>query len=163
MKLSRSVWIPSAAGLAAGLILLAFPPRLTLGADSAPSSGVHVKSASPLHISHGEEVNLSDYFVPGKMMIFDFYSEYCPPCRAIGPYLEKLHAAHADMDVVKIDINRPGHQGIDWGSPVARQYSLTSIPHFVIVGPDGKKISEGDAAYQRVIDWVNALPQAPGV
>lgn len=163
MKPFRSVWIPSAAALAVGAVLLAFASPSTLRADASAPAGVHVKGASPLHISHGEEVNLPDYFVPGKMMIFDFYSEYCPPCRAIGPYLEKLHAAHPDMDVVKIDINRPGHEGIDWGSPVARQYSLTSIPHFVIVGPDGKKISEGDAAYQRVIDWVNALPQAPGV
>lgn len=138
-------------------------PHALLGADAPASAGVHVKAATPIHISHGEEVNLADYFVPGKMMIFDFYSEYCPPCRAIGPHLAQLHAAKPDLDVVEIDINRPGHRGIDWGSPVARQYDLQSIPHFVIVGPDGKKLAEGDEAYNQVVNWIQALPEAPGV
>ena len=46
------------------------------------------KGAKPAHISQGKEVTLADYLVPGKTTIFDFYSEYCPPCRAIAPRLE---------------------------------------------------------------------------
>jgi thiol-disulfide isomerase/thioredoxin len=107
-----------------------------------------------VHISQGQEVNLADYLVPGKTTIVDFYSEFCPPCRAIAPRLEKLHTTRDDIAVVKVDINRPGVKGIDWKSPVARQYALNSIPHFKVFGPDGKLKAEGDAAYELVSGWL---------
>ena len=131
--------------LLAVAVLFAVP--LTLSADCQDN---HTKGAKPRHISEGQEVKLSDYLVPGKTTIFDFYSKYCPPCRAISPRLEKLHATHDDIAVVKVDINRPDVEGIDWSSPVARQYDLRSIPHFKVFGPDGKLKAEGDPAYEMV-------------
>ncbi len=56
--------------------------------------------------------------------------------------------------MVKVDINRPGVKGIDWQSPVARQFSLESIPHFKVYGPDGKLQAEGDSAYEMVLGWL---------
>lgn len=100
------------------------------------------KGAKPLRISQGKEVALADYVVPGKTTVFDFTSEFCPPCRAIAPSLDKLHATRDDIVVVSVDINRPGVRGIDWKSPVAQQYGLHSIPHFKVYGPDGKLIAE---------------------
>ncbi len=126
---------------------------LTAGLLTARAADNHAKGPKPIHISQGQPVNLPDYLVPGKTTIFDFYSEYCPPCRAIAPQLEKLHAARSDIAVVKVDINRPGVQGIDWKSPVARQFDLNSIPHFKIFGPDGKLKAEGDEAYELVTGW----------
>jgi thiol-disulfide isomerase/thioredoxin len=113
----------------------------------------HVKGPKPMHISQGQEVNLADYVVPGKTTVFDFYSEYCGPCRTIAPQLEKLHMARADVAVVKVDINRPDAKGIDWRSPVARQFNLHSIPHFKVYGPDGKLKAEGDEARTMVARW----------
>ena len=112
------------------------------------------KGPKPAHISQGKEVTLADYLVPGKTTVFDFYSEYCPPCRAIAPKLVKLHQNRDDIAVVKVDINRPGVKGIDWESPVAQQYQLHSIPHFKIYGPDGKLQADGDAAYGKVSQLV---------
>jgi len=89
-------------------------------------------------IAQGQKVNLADYVVKGKTTVFDFYSEYCPPCVAIAPALKKLAESRSDVVVVKVDINRPGVRGIDWGSPTAQQFGLRSIPHFKIYGPDGK-------------------------
>ena len=114
----------------------------------------HVTGPTPAHIAMGQEVDVADYLVPGKTTIVDFYSEYCPPCRAIAPKLAELHKSRDDIAVVKVDINRPGVKGIDWSSPVARQYKLHSIPHFKIFGPDGKLQAEGDAAYDQVAGWV---------
>lgn len=112
------------------------------------------KGAKPALVSHGEEVSLADLAVPGKTTVFDFTSEYCPPCRAIAPKLDKLHADRADIAVVKVDINRPGIKGIDWKSPVARQYALRSIPHFKVFGPDGTMVAEGDEARAMVGKWI---------
>ena len=114
----------------------------------------HVKGPSPAHIAMGQKVDVANYLVPGKTTIVDFYSEYCPPCRAIAPKLVNLHKSRDDIAVVKVDINRPGVKGIDWESPVAQQYQLHSIPHFKIYGPDGKLQAEGDAAYDQVQKWV---------
>lgn len=100
------------------------------------------KSAEPLRISQGEPVQLTDYLVPGKTVIFDFTSKYCPPCRAYDEPLHLLHVKRDDIVVVKVDINRPGVQRIDWQSPVAQQFELRSIPQFKVYGPDGKLLAE---------------------
>jgi thiol-disulfide isomerase/thioredoxin len=102
----------------------------------------------------GQEVNLQDLLVKGKTTLLDFYSPFCPPCRQIAPKLEALDSKREDLVVVKVDINRPGVQGIDWQSPAARQFRLSSIPHFKIYGPDGKLEAEGDPAYEKVLRWL---------
>jgi thioredoxin len=135
-------------------LIIALALAALVAGPAARAAENHVKGPKPIHISQGQPVTLADYLVPGKTTIFDFYSEYCPPCRAIAPRLEKLHETRADIAVVKIDINRPGHKGIDWQSPVARQYNLQSIPHFMVYSPDGKLKAEGDAAYEMVTGWL---------
>ena len=129
-------------------IIDATPTTAAVPTNAAP------KSAAPARIGHGKEVNLANYVVPGRTTIFDFTSEYCPPCRAIAPRLHQLHADRADIVVVEVDINRPGIAGIDWASPVARQFSLESIPHFKVYGPDGRLQAEGEAAYSLVVSML---------
>ena len=127
---------------------------LTLGCGSAFADNGRTKAAAPEHIAYGAEVQITDYLVPGKTTIFDFTSQYCPPCRAVAPLLEKLHASRDDIVVVKVDINRPTFKGIDWNSPVAQQYELRSVPHFKVYSPDGKLIAEGKPASQLVYSWL---------
>jgi thiol-disulfide isomerase/thioredoxin len=122
-------------------------------ATSSAHAETKTKHAEPERIAFGQEVDISQYLVPGKTVVFDFTSEYCPPCRAIAPYLDKLHADRADVVVVKVDINREGHKGIDWNSPVADQYKLRSIPHFKVYGPDGQLQAEGNPAREMVTAW----------
>jgi thioredoxin 1 len=104
-------------------------------------------------VAKGEKINLEDHLVAGKTTIVDFYSEYCGPCRELAPHLEKLVQTRSDIAVVKVDINRPGHQGIDWESPVARQFKLSGIPHLRLYGPDKQLQSEGDPALTQVLGW----------
>jgi len=117
------------------------------------ADSTRTKPAEPERIAHGAKVDLQDYLVPGKTVVFDFTSQFCPPCRAIAPHLHRLHARRADVVVVEVDINRPGVQGIDWSSPVARQYGLDSIPHFKVFGPDGQLQAEGQEARTLVTSW----------
>lgn len=117
--------------------------------------------AKPMRIGQGEPVDLAAYTVDGKITVFDFMSDYCPPCVQISPWLDRLHAERADIQVVKIDINRPGVRGIDWQSPTLRQFGIRSIPHFKIYGADGELMQEGQPAYQQIVGWIQALPQEP--
>lgn len=107
-----------------------------------PLAAQPTKSPEPAHISQGEPVALTDHLVPGKTVIFDFTSKYCPPCRFYDEPLLRLHTTREDIVVVKVDINRPGVERIDWQSPVAKQFGLRSIPQFKVYGPDGKLMAE---------------------
>jgi thiol-disulfide isomerase/thioredoxin len=127
---------------------------LVLTPLSSYAAGSRTKPAKPERIAQGREVQITDYLVPGKTTIFDFTSEYCPPCRTISPRLDELHTRRDDIVIVKVDLNRPGIKGIDWQSPVAKQYHVHSIPHFKVFGPDGKLIAEGDKARALVTGWL---------
>jgi thiol-disulfide isomerase/thioredoxin len=126
-------------------------PAVVLAADTK------TKGPKPLRVAYGQPINLADYLVPGKTTVFDFTSKYCPPCVAIAPDLEKLHAKRDDIVVVFVDINRPETKGIDWKSPVAQQHGMRSIPHFKVFGPDGKLVAEDapkdSKARQMVTKW----------
>ena len=128
-------------------LFLAATATIVLAAD------MHTKGDKPPRVAMGAKIALADYLVPGKTTIFDFTSEYCPPCRTIAPHLDKLHATRDDIAVVKVDINRPNVKGIDWKSPVAVQYKMNSIPHFKVYGPDGKLLAEGQKARPMVESW----------
>jgi thioredoxin 1 len=127
---------------------------LLLGTLTGLRAADRTKPLKPEHISRGAEVTITDYLVPGKTVIFDFTSEFCPPCRAVAPHLEKLHQSREDIVVVKVDINRPDVKRIDWDSPVAEQYRLQSVPHFKVYGPDGKLVVEGKPASKLVYSWL---------
>jgi thiol-disulfide isomerase/thioredoxin len=120
------------------LPLISVSPRAFAAAAQATTK----KGTKPLHVSKGSPVTLTDYLIPGKTTVFDFYSDYCGPCVQVAPLLDKLHQTREDVVVVKVDINRPGVKRIDFSSPVAQQYRLQSIPHFKVYGPDGKLIAE---------------------
>jgi len=116
----------------------------SMGSETA-SAGEVVNAENP-----GQEFDIKPFVQEGKTTIFDFYSEYCPPCRKISPLLERLDLKREDIVVFKVDINRPGVKGIDWSSPLARQYRLRSIPHFKIYDPGGDLSHENKPAYLEV-------------
>jgi thioredoxin 1 len=90
-------------------------------------------------ITHGSEVDIEEHLAAGKFVLFDFYADWCGPCRALEPQIRELAGRHGDqLAVRKIDI-------INWDSPVSRQYRLSSIPFMILYGPDGARIAAGDA------------------
>ncbi len=114
------------------------------------SSGRYSLRSLPSYMIEGS-INLEKKIVKGKTNIIDFYSEYCAPCNRIAPFLKKLDDRRGDIIVIKININREGVTGIDWQSPVAKQFNLKSIPHFIIISPWGKLMCEGREAYNYVV------------
>lgn len=111
----------------------------------------------PVRISQGEEVRLADYTNEGEYTVFDFMSDYCPPCQRIAPWMNRLHSERPGVTVVKVDINRPGVRGIDWKSPVAAQFGLSSIPHFKVMDAEGNVVAEGDKAWEMLVVWLEEL------
>jgi thiol-disulfide isomerase/thioredoxin len=121
-------------------------PVISTTAGGAPSVGYVINKKNP-----GQEIDIKDFLQPNKITIFDFYSEYCGPCQRISPKLKILDSRREDIIVHKVDINRPGIQGIDWRSPLARQYNLRSLPYFMIYDPSGNLTHRGQEAYEEVM------------
>jgi thioredoxin len=102
----------------------------------------------------GEKIEIAPHLVEGKLNIVDFYSEFCPPCKAFAPDLAELSTKDPNVVVSTIDINRPGTRGIDWNSPVAQQFQLRSIPHFKIYNAQGDLVAEGQQAKDLVLEMM---------
>jgi thiol-disulfide isomerase/thioredoxin len=124
---------------------------------------------SSLTISHGEKINIGDYLVEGKTVIFGFYSTFsapcpCAPCSAMADPLEELQKERPDLVVVKVDVDRPDASGIDWNSPVVQQFSLRRLPHFKIYGPTGALEAQDDQKSNRspALAQVHAMVEALG-
>jgi thiol-disulfide isomerase/thioredoxin len=108
-------------------------------------------------LSHGQAVDLDSLACPGKITIVDFSSDYCAPCVQLAMYLIKISKNYPQRYAIRrVNINRPGVVGIDWQSPVSREFHLESIPRLVIY--DNKvKVAEGAAARQWIVDDVDKM------
>jgi len=107
----------------------------------------------PAYMDEGP-VYLSEMVVPGKINIFDFYSDGCGPCRQIAPYLHKLQQKRPDLNIVQIDINRKGVKGIDWHSPTVKQFKIRSIPFFIVIDEKGNIMKMNKDAYKYVVELI---------
>ncbi len=110
--------------------------------------------AQEVVLSHGDPIDLAPHLVQGQINVIDFYSEFCPPCRRIAPHLRQMDAERSDITVIQVDINRPGVNGIDWQSPVARQFKLQSVPYFRVYDAQGRLLAEGRQAYEMVVGYI---------
>ena len=59
----------------------------------------------------------------GDRVIVDFWAEWCGPCHAVAPVLDRIADEH-DLKIVKVDIDR--EQGL------AQRYGVASIPMMVL-------------------------------
>ena len=106
----------------------------------------------------GRPVKLSDF--RGKVMLVDFWASWCGPCRKENPHVVELYHHYHDkgFDVLGVSLDKtkePWLAAIEkdglvwnhvsdlqgWSNQAAHLYGVTSIPHTVLVGKDGKIIA----------------------
>ena len=113
-----------------------------------------------------ETRHLSDFVGKGTVFLVDFWSPWCPPCKAELPNIksvwEKYHGE--DFDVLSVavweesrgmnwrnTIDTAAVYGIQWNQlnnghqEPASLYGIQGIPHMVLFGADGTIIARGDA------------------
>jgi len=59
-----------------------------------------------------------------KAVIVDFWAEWCGPCHAVAPVLDKIAEEHDDVILVKVNIDE--EQGL------ASRYGVMSIPTMIL-------------------------------
>jgi thiol-disulfide isomerase/thioredoxin len=102
----------------------------------------------------GQTLDVKSLVVKGKTTLIDFHSPFCPPCVKLAPLMAQLAAKRPDLAIKKVNINRPGIQGIDWRSPLAQQYQIRQVPYFMIFDPQGKLVAQGREAIEPVGRWL---------
>jgi thiol-disulfide isomerase/thioredoxin len=78
----------------------------------------------------------------GQTVLYDFYADWCGPCRMMDPVVKQLHAQGYPIQQVNIDRDRG----------LAYRYHVTNIPCFVMI-VDGREVDRevGGTSAQRLV------------
>ncbi len=76
--------------------------------------------------------NVDEIIKINEKVIFDFYADWCMPCKTMEPIMDKIDE-ETDIKVVKIDVEKEGE--------LAQLFGVQSIPTFVYYY-DGSQIKE---------------------
>jgi len=107
-------------------------------------------------------ISISDYAGKGKYVLLDFWAAWCGPCRQANPRVVELYKRYKDrgFEIVGISLDQSKEAWVKaikddnltwpqmsdlgyWQSAAAKLYSVSSIPHMVLLGKDGKIIAKG--------------------
>lgn len=83
-----------------------------------------------------------------KPVLLDFYADWCGPCRALLPTVEKLADKHADDFIIqKVNVDR--------FPELAGQFGVRSIPALFVL--KNGKIAESLVGYKSEVELENIL------
>ena len=107
-----------------------------------------------LELLDGSSIDLSS--LRGKVVMLDFWSSWCPPCRREAPALAQVYREYDGRPVEFIGIaiwdedasvqshvseyQVPYPNGIDGDGRIAIDYGVTGIPEKFFIGPDGRAL-----------------------
>lgn len=90
-------------------------------------------------VKGGNKMDFKKYLAKGKITLFDFYADWCAPCKLYSPKLERLLLENPGLALRKVDL-------VSWESELAKQltkaYKLPSLPFTLLFDENGKLINK---------------------
>jgi peroxiredoxin len=90
--------------------------------------------------------------VAGRVLVVDFFADYCRPCQRTLPALEALHRAHPELVIVGVSLD--GDAAAAWrsvgrhqltfpvvhdaGNVLAGRFRVVELPYAFVVDPQGR-------------------------
>ena len=78
------------------------------------------------HVQNKDDLEQKLTEAGNKLVVIDFYANWCGPCKIISPKLEELSLQYADQALV-LKVN------VDDCEEIAMEYNVTSMPTFVFI------------------------------
>jgi thioredoxin 1 len=76
---------------------------------------------------------IEDNKTSGKVIIIDFYADWCGPCRTLGPVLNTIATENENIEVIKVNV--------DENTVLSSEFGIRSIPA-VFIYKDGEKVNQ---------------------
>ena len=126
------------------------------GKESAKKEELKKAADFTLESLEGKKVSLKDY--RGRVVLLVFSATWCPQCRREIAHLKKIYSTYGPkgLKLLNIDVQEskrkvgsyvrknkiPYTVLLDKDAKVALAYGVRGVPHLVLIGRDGKILSE---------------------
>lgn len=126
-------------GVTAGPLLTALG-RLTAVAEQGrgryrpPASFPPDADVRVLTLTGRDVEDLAPHVAAGRITVFDFYADWCMPCKKLDRTLQRVVGMRNDVAIRKLNI-------VDFNSALAQRYVKRSIPMIVIYNRSGHMIA----------------------
>jgi len=68
-----------------------------------------------------------------KPFVIDFYADWCPPCNAMAPIMEKLEKKYKNkVEIIRVNVDLSKNRSL------VLKYRVVSIPTFVFINSKGE-------------------------
>ncbi len=76
-------------------------------------------------LKHVDENNFEKEVLKNdKLILVDFYANWCGPCKMVAPILESISKEETGFDIAKVNVDENGQ--------LAMQYQVMSIPTMIL-------------------------------
>lgn len=109
---------------------------------------------------NGNQVNLSDF--KGKYLLIDFWASWCTPCRRANPTVVEMYNKYEakGFTILGVSMDSKKDKWLEaieedqltwthvstlegWKNPAGKLYGVNSIPHAILIDPEGNIVKRG--------------------